>query len=302
MITLKQINYALAVAKTLHFKKAAEACAVSQSALSAGLAELEKQLDIQLFERDNKKVLITPVGREFLERAQAIKLQVDELCRLSHSYKAPLNCPISIGIIPTIAPFLLPQVLPEVRRQYSDFHMRIVEETSHVLLQKLRQGDIDAAIIALPYDHEGLLAFEFWREDFYWVAHRDEVKTADESVAPASLEHTQLMLLKDGHCLKDHALAACKLSQQAPANAFSSTSLLTLVQMVAAKMGSTLVPEMALKQLVDPLGELRALHLNAPSPHRRIAFVVRPNYVGLADVEILIDVFREQLARALPRR
>ena len=302
MITLKQISYALAVAKTLHFKKAAEACAVSQSALSTALTELEKQLDVQIFERDNKKVLITPQGRQFLDRAQLIKQQMDELYRLSQSQGAPLNCPMSLGIIPTIAPFLLPRVLPAVQAQYPDFHLTIVEETSQSLLAKLRQGDIDAAILALPYNHDGLLAFEFWQEDFYWVAHQQEVGAQAKTISPKALEQAQLMLLQDGHCMKDHALAACKLPTGAPGKAFSATSLLTLVQMAAGGMGSTLVPEMALEQLVAPVADLRALHLKAPGPHRRIAFLVRPNYVGVSDIEILMALFQQQLSKAFGRK
>lgn len=293
MISLKQIHYALAVAKHLHFKNAAEACHVSQSALSTAITELEKHLGFPVFERDNKKVLVTAIGKQFLERAALIGQQVDDLEHLALSQKQPLSYPMTLGVIPTIGPYLLPKVLPTLRRQYPEFPLRLVEETSAVLVDMVRKGDIDAAILALPYALDGLLSFEFWQEDFYWVAHRDDEHAQQAEISSNTINANELMLLKEGHCLKDHALAACRLQAPESLRAFGSTSLHTLVQMVAGKMGSTLVPAMALETLVNPSDELKAVHLNEPGPHRRIAFVVRPNYTGMASIEALRRVFRE---------
>ncbi|MDX1694579.1 MAG: LysR substrate-binding domain-containing protein [Ketobacteraceae bacterium] len=295
MISLKQLQYALAVEKTRHFKKAAEMCSVSQSALSTAITELEKQLEIQIFERDNKKVLITPVGQQFLAKAHKIKMGVDELYMLANAEKDPLSYPMTIGVIPTIAPYLLPKVLPGLRREFPDFKLSIVEEQSHVLVDMVRKGDIDSAILALPYEHDGLLAFEFWQEDFFWVTHKDNDHATQQEITSDELRETKLMLLKDGHCLKDHALAACKMQNTETDNTLDSTSLHTLIQMVAGRMGSTLVPGMALDQLVTGSNELRAVHLNETGPHRRIAFIVRPNYSGLNNIELLMKLFRDQL-------
>jgi LysR family hydrogen peroxide-inducible transcriptional activator len=295
MISLKQIHYALAVEKHLHFKNAAEACHVSQSALSTAITELEKHLGFQVFERDNKKVLVTPTGRQFLERAALIGQQVDDLEHLALTQKQPLSYPMTLGVIPTIGPYLLPRVLPELRQEYPHFPLRLIEETSAVLVDMVRKGDIDSAILALPYALDGLLSFEFWQEDFYWITHRDDAHAGQTEITSDKLNASQLMLLKEGHCLKDHALAACRLQAPESLRAFGSTSLHTLVQMVAGKMGSTLVPEMALETLVNPSDELKAVHLNEPGPHRRIAFVVRPNYTGMASIEVLRRVFREGL-------
>ena len=297
MISLKQLIYALAVEKTRHFKKAADMCAVSQSALSTAITELEKQLDIQIFERDNKKVLVTPIGEQFLDKAQQIKLAVDDLYLLANAEKAPLSYPMTIGVIPTIAPYLLPKVLPGLRKAFRDFQLSIVEEQSHVLVDMVRKGEIDAAILALPYEHEGLLAFEFWQEDFFWVTHKDNEHSAQQEITSDELREARLMLLKDGHCLKDHALAACKMQNTETDHTLDSTSLHTLIQMVAGRMGSTLVPAMALDQLVTGSKELRAVHLNEKGPHRRIAFVVRPNYTGVSNIELLMKLFREQLEK-----
>lgn len=295
MISLKQLHYALAVEKNLHFKKASDDCSVSQSALSTAVNELEKQLGFQIFERDNKKVLVTPLGKQFLTKAQEIMLQVDDLYQLVNEKKAPLSHEMSIGVIPTIGPYLLPKVLPGVREQYPNFPLKIVEEQSHVLVEMVRSGAIDAAILALPYNIENLLSFEFWQEDFYWIAHKSQVPKNKKVITSDELYQAKLMLLKEGHCLKDHALAACKLKDADTQQAFSTASLHTLTQMVAGRLGTTLVPQMALDQLVSGSSELAAVRLSEPGPHRKIAFVVRPNYAGLHNVEVLMALFKKAL-------
>lgn len=299
MISIKQLNYALAVENTRHFKKAADQCAISQSALSTTIAELESQLDMQIFERDNKRVLITPLGKQFLEKARQIKLQVDELYLLANVQKSPLNCPMTLGVIPTIGPYLLPKVLPEVRRQYPDFQLTIVEDQSHVLVEKVRSGEIDTAVLALPYPVDGLHAFEFWDEDFFWITHKDDNLAALTEIESDQLRDARLLLLKEGHCLKEHALAACKLPSAKTDQSLAGTSLHTLIQMVAGRMGTTLVPEMALDQLLYDSSELKAVHLHEPGPHRRIAFITRLNYVAVNSIELLRELFRQQLQQAL---
>ncbi len=296
MISIKQLNYALAVDQTRHFKKAAELCSVSQSALSAAITELEKQLDIQIFERDTRKVLVTPLGKQVLRKARKIKIQADDLLLLAQSKKPPLSYPMTVGVIPTIGPYLLPRVLPAIYEQYPDFKMHIIEEQSHVLVDKVRKGDLDTAILALPYSIDGLLAFEFWQEDFYWIAHETEPHTQQKEINSNQLKDTGLMLLADGHCLKNHALAACHFKFGEIDDTFSSSSMNTLVQMVAGRMGTTLVPEMALKNLLSISHELKSVHIDEPGPHRTIAFVIRPNYAGTRNIEHLKKLFSEQLA------
>lgn len=295
MVSFKQITYALAVARTLHFKRAAELCSVSQSALSTAITEMEKQLGFQIFERDNKKVLITPIGEECLKKAHAIKMQMDDLNRLGQAMKSPLSYPMSLGIIPTIGPYLLPRVLPTVHQQYPDFQLRIVEEQSQVLVEMVRNGELDTAILALPYNITGLLAFEFWQEDFYCIMHQDDPLAKKKAITSDELKKSHLMLLKDGHCLKEHALAACKLPSSEVDSTLASTSLNTLVQMVAGRMGTTLVPAMALDQLLSGNAELKAVHLNEPGPHRAIAFITRPNYPGVKNIELLMQLFKKDL-------
>jgi len=298
MISLKQLHYALAVKETLHFKQAAERCFVSQSTLSSAISELENQLGVQLFERDNKKVLVTNFGEQILTRAQEVMTQVQDIEHFAKSNSEPLSQPMSLGVIPTIGPYLLPKVLPPLRNQYPNFELSMVEEQSAVLVRKVRQGLLDTAIIALPYDLEGLLAFEFWQEDFYAVSHQDTPLAKFDKINHLQLHDTSLLLLKEGHCLTDHALSVCQLPRPKEDMGLAGTSLFTLIQMVAGKMGTTLIPEMALSSVLNANPELKAMHLEEPGPHRRIAFICRPNFAGVANIEVMMELFKQGLSDA----
>ncbi|MFL0811590.1 MAG: LysR family transcriptional regulator [Agarilytica sp.] len=295
MISIKQLNYALAVEKTLHFKKAAELCHVSQSALSTALNELEKHLGLQIFERDNKKVLVTPVGAEVLEKARNIFVQVKELEQLSEGQNTPLSFPITMGVIPTVAPYLLPLLFPILNSEYPDAQVNIVEAQSHNLVEMVRKGEIDTAVLALPFPLDGLLSFEFWQEDFFWVALKGEKFTQQNEITSDEIHQSNVMLLTEGHCLKDHILDACKFDSQTANHGFGAASLNTLIQMVMGKIGTTLIPEMALQQLTSQNDALTAVHLKEKGPHRRIAFIVRPNYTRLDNIEVLKDICHRAL-------
>lgn len=295
MITLKQLRYALAAEKTLHFRKAASLCNVSQSAFSIGLSELEKHLGIQIFERDTKKVLITPSGQEVLEVARNILLQVEDLNQMKDREKGLFTYPITVGVIPTIAPFLLPKLFPLLEKEYPNAELNIVEEQSEELVDMVRKGDIDTAILALPFPLEGLMSFEFWEEDFYWVALKGEPYTDLSEISREEVSDSNLMLLKNGHCLKEHILDACKLTETTANHGFGAASLNTLIQMVLGKLGTTLIPEMAKDQLTSQNKDLSAIHLNEPGPHRRIAFIIRPNYTRLSSIEALKEICKKAL-------
>lgn len=301
MISIKQLQYALAVEQTLHFKKAAEHCHVSQSALSTALAELENNLGAQVFERNNKKVIVTPYGKQVLERARRIVNEVDELQRLSSCQQEPLGAPIALGIIPTIAPFLLPKLFPVLNELYPNAKIKVIEEQSTVVVDRVRRGELDTAILALPFPHDGLLALEFWQEDFYCVVPANNAYANLESISSQHVADVNLMLLKDGHCLKDHVLDVCKLPG-VQANDFAATSLNTLVQMVQANLGATLIPQMALDQLVHKNERLAAIRLAEESPHRRIAMLVRPNYTRLHCIEVLAELSRSALGHVAATR
>lgn len=295
MITLRQLEFALAVAKHRHFKRAAEDCNISQSALSLGIAELEKQLDTQIFERNNKQVLITPIGQDILTRAQRVFSEINDLTTRAHSHQTPLAYPMTVGIIPTIAPYLLPKVLPALRQHYPEFRMTIIEQQTERLLEQVRYGHIDTAIIALPYAVDGLHSFEFWSENFFAVFPKDNIHAQLDTIDANQLTTANLMLLGEGHCLTDQTLSVCHFDREQMKSSFSDASLNTLIQMALANMGTTLVPQMALDQLHLQNQDAVAVPLAEKGPHRNIAFVTRLNYARVDDVKLLGDLFKQAL-------
>jgi len=295
MITLRQLEFALAVAKHRHFKRAAEECNISQSALSLGIAELEKQLDTQIFERNNKQVLITPIGEEILVRAQRVFSEINDLTTRAQSHQTPLAYPMTVGMIPTIAPYLLPKVLPELKAQYPNFRMTVVEQQTERLLEQVRYGHIDTAIIALPYPVDGLHTFEFWQEDFFAVFPSDDSLADLKTISSDQLSTANLMLLGEGHCLTDQALNVCSFDRDEFKSNFSDASLNTLIQMALAGMGTTLIPEMALQQVRRQNNDVATIPLTEKGPHRRIAFVTRLNYARVDDVNLLATIFKKAL-------
>ena len=295
MITLRQLEFALAVAKHRHFKRAAEECNISQSALSLGIAELEKQLDTQIFERNNKQVLITPIGEEILVRAQRVFSEINDLTTRAQSHQTPLAYPMTVGMIPTIAPYLLPKVLPELKAQYPNFRMTVVEQQTERLLEQVRYGHIDSAIIALPYPVDGLHTFEFWQEDFFAVFPSDDSLADLKTISSDQLSTANLMLLGEGHCLTDQALNVCSFDRDEFKSNFSDASLNTLIQMALAGMGTTLIPEMALQQVRRQNNDVATIPLTEKGPHRRIAFVTRLNYARVDDVNLLATIFKKAL-------
>jgi LysR family hydrogen peroxide-inducible transcriptional activator len=299
MITLRQLEFALAVAKFKHFKRAAEECNISQSALSLGIAELEKQLDTQIFERNNKQVLITPIGADILERATRIFAEVNDLITRAQSHQTPLAYPMTIGIIPTIAPFLLPKVLPALKAEFPNFQLTVIEEQTERLLEKVRYGLIDSAIIALPYATDGLLTFEFWAEAFLAVFAPDDPHASLKKITTEQLLESNLMLLGEGHCLTDQALSVCHLDKRQVKHGFSDASLHTLIQMSLNGMGTTLVPQIAANQIRQQDPKVALVPLNEAAPHRKLAFVTRLNYARVDDVNLLGHVFADALQQAV---
>ena len=299
MITLRQLEFAIAVAKHRHFKRAAEECNISQSALSLGIAELEKQLDTQIFERNNKQVLITPIGEDILERARRVFSEINDLTTRAHSHQSPLTYPMTVGMIPTIAPYLLPKVLPALKNQYPEFRMSVVERQTERLLEQVRFGQIDTAIIALPYTVDSLHTFEFWSEDFFAIFADDDPHAKLDTITADGLTDANLMLLGEGHCLTDQVLGVCQFDRNEFKSNFEDASLNTLTQMALAGMGTTLLPEMALSSVADLGSGVTAVPLAEQGPHRRIAFVTRLNYARVDDVKLLGEVFREALQESV---
>jgi len=297
MITLKQINYSLAVAKQLHFKKASDDCFISPSTLSNAITELESNIGFKIFERSNKKVIVTKLGLEFLNKAKKIQLQVKDINEMKLNYLDSMSYPISIGIIPTISPYFLPLALPRIKNDFPNLPLELEESESSILIERVKDGDLDMAILALPYALGDLLYFKFWEEDFYLVSNKKNVLSNKNQIRASELERSKLMLLEDGHCLKDHILKACNIDMKSKYS-LKASSLHTLIQLVKGDMGSTLIPKMAINQLIGTNNNLSISHLNEPGPHREICIVTRKDYGGLENIKLLCSIFSEEMHKS----
>ncbi len=243
--TVKQLQYFLALVKTGHFGHAAESCFVSQSALSSAIAELEQILGAQLVDRTNRQVTITSIGQRIAVQARLCLQDLDSLVELAQGLRDPLSGDLRLGIIPTIAPFILPQVLPKLRRKYPELELYLSEGQTDRIYRQLMDGELDVILLALPWDMRGVDTAELFRDRFC-LAYRDGTDRVDPSNYRISrLDADSILLLEDGHCLRDHALAACKIRNTQKIQPFAASSLLTLVEMVDADLGITFLPEMS---------------------------------------------------------
>lgn len=244
--TLKQWRYLVALAEIRHFGKAAEACFVTQSTLSAGIQELETQLGAALVDRTKRKVVLTPLGEELAGRAREMLAEAENMVLLARAAAAPLTGPLRLGVIPTVAPFLLPKVLPALRRRFPDLRLYLREDLTARLIDQLQAGKLDLLLLALPYEGGALDTMELFDDDFLFACRRDHALAQQAQVKLDDLADTTLLLLEDGHCLRDHALAACRLPPSPRRDGFAATSLHTLIQMVDSGLGVTLLPRLAL--------------------------------------------------------
>ena len=261
--TTKQLRYFVALAEERHFGHAAAKCFVSQSAFSSAIKELESVLGTQLVDRTNRQVTITPAGHAVAERAADCLRALEQLVQSVSEPKEPLTGVLRLGVIPTIAPFLLPEVLPRLRRAYPQLQLYLNEAQTADLHSKLMEGDIDVALLALPFELPNTESLSLFRDRFL-LAYREGTKRLDpNNYRLSSLDAGDVMLMEDGHCLRDHALDACKLRGTEKLNRFSASSLLSLVEMVDADMAVSFLPEMAARSALlkntrvrlRPLGE-----------------------------------------------
>lgn len=290
--TIKQLRYLIALSETLSFTKAAEACFVGQSTLSAGLKELEDALGVQLVERDKHSVSMTPIGRGVVERAKRLIVQADDLVDFVEGSAGSMVGVIKLGVIPTIAPFLLPSLLPKLREQYPNLKVVLREDLSANLMEKLNRHELDFALIALPYDTEGFLVKELFDDEFWLVANENDPAFKNKEIQLNNKLTDRLLLLEEGNCLRDHTLKACKRSQLAKHDGIEATSLLTLVQMVESGLGIALLPEMAVKSGLLKQTKLVARSLSSSAPKRKIALVARPSTARIEEFNALVKVIK----------
>ena len=248
--TIKQLRYFVALTETEHFGRAADACFVSQSAFSNAIQELESLLEVQLVDRTNRSVTITAMGQQLATQARLCLRDVESLVEMAKGQREPLTGELHLGVIPTIAPFLLPAALPKLRRKFPKLELYLHEDQSQRIYERLMDGELDVLLLALPYDMRGVEIMPLFKDRFA-LAYRHGTKRVDpDNYRFSRLDADSILLLEDGHCLRDHALAACKIRNTQKVRRIGASSILTLVEMVDADLGITFLPELARNSLI----------------------------------------------------
>ena len=295
--SIRQLQYFIAVLELNHFGQAAERCFVTQSTLSSGIQELEAMLGGQLFERNKRKVMVTPLGLLLEPKARDIIELANEMVEMAKGDQGVLVGALRLGVIPTIGPFLLPKLLPGVRKLFPDLKLMLVEDQSANLLDRLNNGQIDCAILALPYEL-GPLQYEVISEENFCIALPPNHRLAGgmEALSSTQLPADEIMLLEDGHCLRDNAMAACHWRSSRQRATVQGTSLYTMIEMVAGGQGITFIPAMAADSALVEQSGIQLRPLAEPGPHRQIALVWRATYIRKADLLVLVRTMRDLLA------
>jgi LysR family hydrogen peroxide-inducible transcriptional activator len=303
--SIRQLESLVAVAEHRSFRRAAESLGISQPALSAQVQLAEGLLGIQVFERDRRSVLVTPAGEEVVGRARIALESVDAVNDAARRRSEPLVGPLRMGVIPTVAPYWLPALLPAVRKKFGKLELILREDQTHRLLGQLLSGQIDVAFLAVPVPGDVTTA-AIAHEEFLLAAPRGADVFAKKSrLTEKDLEDQTVLLLEDGHCLRDQALAVCERGGAIESMEVRATSLPTLVQMVAGGMGITLIPEAAAEALVQPRGPVELAPLGKPPPGRTLGLAWRTSSARLREFRLLAetmsstaDTFLEKLRRA----
>ena len=271
-LTLKHLRYFQALAQHRHFGRAADACAISQPALSLQIKELEALFGVALVERNAREIRLTSVGEALLDKARGILLAVGELDDLARAAKGPLAGRLRMGVIPTVAPYLLPRTIAALSDRLPELDLHLREAMTEVLIAELQEGRLDVAILALPISEPTLTEFALFDEDFVLVRPAEDAGNPVPS--PQTLQTMRLLLLEEGHCFRDQALSFCQMDATRPGALMEGSSLSTLVQMVGAGMGVTLIPDMAV-DMETRSADVAIARFPAPRPRRTIGMVWR---------------------------
>jgi LysR family hydrogen peroxide-inducible transcriptional activator len=293
--SLRQLRYLVALSETLHFGRAADDCNVTQSTLSAGIAELERLLGADLVERSRRRVLLTPLGTQTVARARDLLGRAEELVEAVQAAQTPLSGPLRLGVIPTIGPYALAHVLPALAEAYPALSLQLREEQTARVLEHVEEGRIDVGLIALPYDTGSLVVEDLGEEVLYLAVPAGHPFAERPSVAVAALSNEPMLLLEDGHCLRDHALQACGLSGRRRNEAFQATSLPTLMQLVAAGHGLTVLPAMAVETEMRATPGVSLVALDGARPRRGLALAWRATSARSAEFGLFGDLLKTAL-------
>jgi len=295
MITLRQLRYLVALAEHRHFGRAADACAVTQPALSMQIRDLEKRLGIALVERRPNDVMLTDFGAEVTRHAERVLLAARDLEDFAKHRGRVLCGRLHLGIIPTLAPYVLPKVLPELHRLFPDLRVELRETQTRILLEELNRGILDAAMLALPVMEPGLETLELFDDSFLLAVPATDPRPETARVTPEDIDRPQLILLEEGHCLRDQALAFCATRGDAPAG-LGATSLATVMQMVANGYGVTLVPQIA-ADVEARERRVKMLRFRDPEPGRSVGLAWRQTSARKQDFIALGATIRDVVAR-----
>jgi len=300
--SLRQLRHLTALAEHANFGRAAAACHVTQSTLSASIKELEQVLQVPLVDRSNRRVLLTPLGREVVERARRILAETEDLALTARAAREPLTGTLRMGAIPTIGPYLLPKALPGLRRAYRQLKLYLVEDLTGRLVEQLQQGRIDVALLALPCDCGPVESAVLFRDPFLVALPRTHPLAERQSIRPDELDREELLLLKDGHCLREHALAACNLRDRGRTEEVEATSLTTLVQMVDNGLGITLLPRLAIEAGLLRGTSLVTRPIADGGTAREIGLIWRRGTGRRGEFELLADELRARSGAAAKER
>jgi LysR family transcriptional regulator, hydrogen peroxide-inducible genes activator len=288
--TLRQLEYFVGIADHGSFRAAADACLVTQPALSTQIQQLERLLSTQLFERGGRKVMLTQTGQQLLPRARAVLQGTADMVEAAQALRQPLTGTLRLGVIPTIAPYLLPTFLAQARRDFPKLRLLLHEGQTSTIVSLLQKGKLDLLLLALDVDLEGAIEHFLYNDPFLLAVPADHSFASRSDVQRADLKHLELLLLADGHCLREHAFEACNLQSGQEIGDFRATSLNTLVRMVSNGVGTTLLPKMAIGHEVHDLDSLAIIPFTEPVPSRKIGLAWRKNSARSSEFKLLAEL------------
>ena len=300
-MTLQELRYLVALADKGHFVRAADACHVGQPTLSTQLKKLEDYLGVTLFERNKHQLRPTPIGEQIIERARRALDVVEEIRDLARCDQDPMNGPLRLGVIPTLGPYLIPHLLPAIRSGLPQLHLFLREDLTHNLLERLRQGGLDALLLALPVRGDDVDELELFSEPFVVALPREHALAERHELSEADLRHENVLLLEEGHCMREQALSICGATSSDQREELKATSIETLRQMVAAGVGCTLLPQLAAAPGVGSISNqmVQIRPFAAPVPTRRIGLAWRHGYPREATVRGLAELILANLPPAV---
>lgn len=290
--TVKQLRYFSTLAEKQHFGRAAEACFVSQSAFSTAIRELETILNTQLVDRTNRQVTITAIGQEIAVLARLCIRDIESLIETAGERHKPLAGPLRLGVIPSIAPFLLPRALPAIRKQFPKLQLYLIEDQTLRIHERLLEGELDLLLLALPYELRSTESMSLYQDRFLLAARDKSARVDPANYRFNRLQSGSVLLLEDGHCLRDHALEACRIRDTEKVSRFAASSILTLIEMVDADLGITFLPEMARGSSLLRNTRVR-LHAVDEKSYRTIGLAWRKRSGRTAEFRELGEFFRQ---------